>query len=103
MRVRRQTVEHPFGTIKSWMGATHFQMRTLKNVSPEMALHVLAYKMKRVMRIREDKILVDVSDVTLVRFKGVFGFKGVEDAWMVSSGDGRSYCLSGPYRGSFSR
>jgi translation initiation factor IF-1 len=77
MRVRRQTVEHPFGTIKSWMGATHFQMRTLKNVSTEMALHVLAYNMKRVMRIREDKILVDVSDVTLVRFKGVFGFKGV--------------------------
>jgi hypothetical protein len=42
-----------------------------------MALHVLAYNMKRVMRIRADKILVDVSDVTLVRFKGVFGFKGV--------------------------
>ena len=51
MRVRRQTVEHPFGTIKSWMGATHFQMKTLKNVSTEMALHVLAYNMKRVMRI----------------------------------------------------
>jgi hypothetical protein len=40
-----------FGTIKSWMGATHFQMKTLKNVSTEMALHVLAYNMKRVMRI----------------------------------------------------
>jgi transposase len=51
MRERRQTVEHPFGTIKSWMGATHFQMKTLKNVSTEMALHVLAYNMKRVMRI----------------------------------------------------
>src|SRR5215204_3728698 len=51
MSVRRQTVEHPFGTIKSWMGATHFQMKTLKNVSTEMALHVLAYNMKRVMRI----------------------------------------------------
>jgi len=51
MRVRRQTVEHPFGTIKSWMGATHFQMRTLKSVSTEMALHVMAYNMKRVMRI----------------------------------------------------
>jgi hypothetical protein len=50
-RVRRQTVEHPFGTIKSWMGATHFQMKTLKNVSTEMALHVLAYNMKRVMSI----------------------------------------------------
>ena len=44
MRERRQTVEHPFGTIKSWMGATHFQMKTLKNVGTEMALHVLAYK-----------------------------------------------------------
>jgi hypothetical protein len=46
-----QTVEHPFGTIKSWMGATHFQMKTLKHVSTEMALHVLAYNMKRLMRI----------------------------------------------------
>ena len=51
MRERRQTVEHPFGTIKSWMGATHFQMKTLKNVSTEMALHVLAYNMKRVIQI----------------------------------------------------
>jgi hypothetical protein len=51
MRLRRQTVEHPFGTIKSWMGATHFQMKTLKHVSTEMALHVLAYNMKRVMSI----------------------------------------------------
>jgi hypothetical protein len=51
MRERRQTVEHPFGTIKSWMGATHFQMKTLKNVGTEMALHVLAYNMKRVISI----------------------------------------------------
>jgi hypothetical protein len=43
MSERRQTVEHPFGTIKSWMGATHFQMKTLKHVGAEMALHVLAY------------------------------------------------------------
>ena len=50
MRVRRQTVEHPFGTIKAWMGATHFQMRTLPKVATEMALHVLVYNMKRVMR-----------------------------------------------------
>jgi hypothetical protein len=49
MRRCRQTVEHPFGTIKSWMGSTHFQMKTLKNVSTEMALHVLAYNMKRAM------------------------------------------------------
>jgi transposase len=51
MRQRRQTVEHPFGTIKCWMGATHFQTRTLKRVRTEMALHVLAYNLKRVMNI----------------------------------------------------
>ena len=51
MRLRRQTVEHPFGTIQSWMGSTHFQMKTLKHVRTEMALHVLAYNMKRVMSI----------------------------------------------------
>ena len=51
MRQRRQTVEHPFGTIKCWMGATHFQTRTLKRVRTEMALHVLAYNLKRVINI----------------------------------------------------
>ena len=51
MRQRRETVEHPFGTIKAWMGATHFQMKTLPRVATEMALHVLAYNLKRVMNI----------------------------------------------------
>ena len=51
MRRRRETVEHPFGTIKSWMGYTHFQMKTLKHVGTEMALHVLAYNLKRVINI----------------------------------------------------
>ena len=51
MYIRLNTVEHPFGTIKSWMGATHFQMKTLKKVGTEMALHVLAYNLKRVMNI----------------------------------------------------
>ena len=51
MRLRRQTVEHPFGTIKAWMGATHFLTRTLKRVSTEMSLQVLAYNMKRVVAI----------------------------------------------------
>jgi len=51
MRRRRETVEHPFGTIKCWMGATHFQTRTLKRVSTEMALHVLAYNLKRVINL----------------------------------------------------
>jgi len=49
MRLRRATVEHPFGTIKAWMGATHFQMRRLKNVRTGMALLVLAYNIKRML------------------------------------------------------
>ena len=49
--IRKQTVEHPFGTIKMWMGATHFLTRRFKNVSTEMSLHVLAYNMKRMMAI----------------------------------------------------
>ena len=51
MRVRRQTAEHPFGTIKFWMGAAHFLTKTLVRVRTEMSLHVLAYNLKRVMRI----------------------------------------------------
>jgi transposase len=51
MRVRRQTAEHPFGTLKLWMGASHFLTRTLQRVRTEMSLHVLAYNLKRVMRI----------------------------------------------------
>jgi hypothetical protein len=49
--LRKQTVEHPFGTIKSWMGATHFLTKGLENVSTEMNLHVLVYNLKRVMNI----------------------------------------------------
>jgi transposase len=51
MRARRRIVEHPFGTIKSWMGNPHLLMRRLKNVRTEIGLHVLAYNMKRVMQI----------------------------------------------------
>ena len=51
MRTRRATVEHPFGTLKTWMGYTHFQTKTLKHVSTEMSLHVLAYNFKRVLSI----------------------------------------------------
>lgn len=51
MNLRRQTVEHPIGTLKDWMGATHFLTRTLEHVSKEMSLHVLAYNLKRVMKI----------------------------------------------------
>jgi hypothetical protein len=51
MQQRRETAEHPFGTLKAWMGATHFKMKTLAHVATEMALHVLAYNIKRVIAI----------------------------------------------------
>ena len=51
MRLRRQTVEHPFGTLKTWMGYTHFLTMTLPRVKTEMSLHVLAYNLKRVINI----------------------------------------------------
>ena len=51
MRLRRQTVEHPFATLKAWMGSTHFLTKRLPRVSTEMSLHVLAYNLKRVMQI----------------------------------------------------
>ena len=51
MRVRKRTVEHPFGTLIQWMGATHFLTRRLPGVSAEMSLNVLAYNLKRVMNI----------------------------------------------------
>jgi len=58
MRVRRETVEHPFGTIKARIGATHILMKTLPKVATEMALHVLAYNLTRVMNIIGIKPLI---------------------------------------------
>ena len=51
MGLRRQTVEHPFGRLKCWMGATHFLTTKLTGVRTEMSLHVLAYNFKRVLNI----------------------------------------------------
>jgi len=51
MRVRRRTVEHVFGTLKDWMGRSHFKMRTLERVGTEMSLHVLAYNLKRAIAL----------------------------------------------------
>jgi len=50
-RLRRQTVEHPFATLKAWMGSTHFLTKRLPRVSTEMSLHVLAYNLKRAIKI----------------------------------------------------
>lgn len=47
MRLRWQTVEHPFGTLTAWMGATHFQTKTLDRGSTEISLHLLAYNFER--------------------------------------------------------
>ena len=58
MRLRRQTVEHPFGTIKLWMGSAHFLTKTLARVSTEMSLHVLAYNLKRVMKLLGAGVLI---------------------------------------------
>jgi transposase len=51
MRIRRQPVEHPFGTIKLWMGSAHLLTRTLERVSTEMSLHVLIHNCTRVMKL----------------------------------------------------
>jgi transposase len=58
MLIRKQTVEHPFGTIKSWMGATHFLTKRLENVNTEMSLNVLAYNLRRMMSILGSKNLI---------------------------------------------
>lgn len=58
MRIRRQTVEHPFGTLKAWMGATHFLTKTLDRVSTEMSLLVLAYNFKRVLNLLGNSALI---------------------------------------------
>ena len=58
MTIRRQTVEHPFGTLKAWMGSTHFLTKTLEKVSTEMSLQVLAYNMKRRINIFGVKSLI---------------------------------------------
>ena len=51
MRQRKRLVEHPYGTIKHWMGSTHFLMKRLPNVQAEMSLHVLAYNLRRAINI----------------------------------------------------
>jgi len=58
MRLRRQTVEHPFGTLKAWIGATHFLTKTLAGVSMEMSLHVLAYNFKRLLSIMGSELMM---------------------------------------------
>ena len=59
MNIRRATVEHPFGTLKAWMGSTHFLTKTLDRVNTEMSLHVLAYNLTRMMNLVGPKSLIE--------------------------------------------
>ena len=62
-RLRRQTVEHTFGTLKAWMGATHFLTKTLPKVKTELSLHVLAYNLKRMIKLVGVQPLIAVMGV----------------------------------------
>ena len=59
-KIRRQTIEHTYGTLKSWMGSTHFLTRTLPRVSTEMSLHVLAYNIKRMLQMFGTRTLMQM-------------------------------------------
>ena len=59
MQIRRATAEHPYGTLKGWMGSTHFLTKTLDHVSTEMSLHMLAHNMKRVINLIGTKQLLE--------------------------------------------
>lgn len=62
IRLRRQTVEHPFGTLKSWMDATRYLTKTLAGVSTEMSLHVLAYNFKRLLSIMGTELMMRFAE-----------------------------------------
>ena len=66
MIIRRQTVEHPFGTLKAWMGSTHFLTKTLEKVKTEMSSQVLAYNIKRMVNIFGVRPLMQASLAELV-------------------------------------
>ena len=63
VHIRRATVEHPFGTLKAWVGSTHFLTKTLDRVNTEMSLHVLAYNLKRMMNLVGTKTLIGAIQV----------------------------------------
>jgi Transposase DDE domain len=80
MRQRRETVEHPFGTIKARMGAIHFLMKTLPRVASEMALHILAYNLTRVMNIMGTQRSWQQSEHSGLKSGGLSIRKGYRDS-----------------------
>ena len=65
MLIRKQTVEHPFGTIRCWIGMTHLLTRRFKNVRTEINLHVLAYNFKRMLSIMGNEVLINAIKATM--------------------------------------
>ncbi len=96
MTMRRSTVEHPFGTIKCWMGATHFLTMTLPKVATEMALNVLAYNLKRVMKlIGADKLLKAMRAV-MAKLRSNFARAGWLQGFLRRSQGAISYRITEP-------
>jgi hypothetical protein len=91
MAVRRCTVEHVFGTIKGWMGATHFRTRGLKNVTAEASLAILANNIKRA-------ITVAGVDSTIKAITGKGNRLGLPAAYPLGSAPESSHTASAPYR-----
>jgi hypothetical protein len=89
MRIRRDTVEHPFGTLKRWMGSDHFLTRTFEHVSTEMNLHVLDYNLKRVMNIIGIDALIGAIRAFFAFIFCVWGFK-----WRYPPPGSQSVCIN---------
>jgi Transposase DDE domain len=93
MQVRRETIEHTFGTFKTWMGATHFKMKTLKHVATEMALHVLAYNIKRVLAIvGVEKLLQTIAAFLLRLFVSLVAIASLRTRSSVRRAENRRNC-----------
>ena len=82
MRIRRATVEHPFGTLKAWMGATHFKTRTLDKVRTEMSLHVLAYNMKRLLAMLGPQSLFEAIRASVTKSSRVVFARNLGNAYV---------------------
>jgi len=80
MQLRRATVEHPFGTLKGWMGWTHFLMQTLEHVGTEMSLHVLSYNIKRMINLKGVEWLIKAIQRWAAYFRLKRGYQYVVSA-----------------------
>jgi transposase len=96
MRIQRCSVEHPFGTIKSWMGATHFLTKGLERVKTEMSLHVLAYNVKRLMSLLGVAGMIEAirAYALLLALQRVFGASNLLVRWVSQKTRHRYLCTS---------